>query len=75
MTDPNPALSAATGVAKSVSDTTYGFHEVGEWPQLLAQRAHVHIDRPFENDRIIAEGRIDQILPREGAAWLPNQCV
>src|SRR5205807_1946908 len=39
--------------------------------EFAPQRLDVNVDRPLQHDRPLADGRVHQLVPREGPARLP----
>src|SRR3954470_8040365 len=58
---------------ESVADAADGLDEVGGVAELLAQALDVDVDRPLQDHRVLADGGIHQLEPREGAPRLTQE--
>src|SRR3954471_8564828 len=58
---------------ESIADAADGLDEVGGVAELLAQALDVDVDRPLQDHRILADGGIHQLEPREGAPRLTQE--
>src|SRR5437868_14421355 len=57
---------------EAIADTAYGFDQVAS-AELAPERLDVHVDRPFQDDGAIADGRIEQLGTCEGSSRLAQQ--
>src|SRR4051812_49720087 len=58
---------------KPVADTADGLDELARLAQLLPQALDVHVNRPLEDDRILADGRVHQLVASERPSGLADQ--
>src|SRR4051794_3834954 len=58
---------------ESVADAADGLDEVGGVAELLAQALDVDVDRPLQDHRVLADGGIHQLEPREGPPRLTQE--
>src|SRR5262245_56372952 len=60
-------------LVEAIADAAHGFNELAGLAQFLPQALDVHVDRPFEDDGILADGRVHQLVAREGPSGLADQ--
>ena len=60
---------------KSITYAAHGLDGVGLGTDLLAQCSDMNVDGPFQDQRIFAEGRVDQLRSFECATGLANECI
>src|SRR5947209_6850476 len=58
---------------ESIADAADGLDKVGGVAQLLPQALDVDVDRPLQDHRVLADGGIHQLEPREGTPRLAQE--
>jgi hypothetical protein len=69
------AAASTCRVGETVTDAAHGLDERAVFAELLAQRAHVHVDVAVGDDRVLADHAAQQVGAREHAAGVRGQEV
>src|SRR5947209_3265252 len=70
----SPLSHRLSTLAEPIADAADRLDEVSR-PELAAQGLDVDIDRAVQDDGPLADGRVHQLCPREGAARLTEQAL
>ena len=63
------------GVAKAIPDPADRFDQVRTLAELLSQCEDVHVDRAFQDNRVLTQRGIDQFIPGKCPPGLPDERI